>query len=65
MTSESILQTRSLTIRFGGLCAVDHVNFQIGRGEIVGLIGPNGSGTSTFFNLLTGIYPPTEGEFFF
>ena len=65
MTSEAILQTLSLTIRFGGLCAVDHVNFQVGRGEIVGLIGPNGSGTSTFFNLLTGIYPPTEGEFFF
>jgi len=65
LTSESFLQTRSLTIRFGGLCAVDHVNFQVGQGEIVGLIGPNGSGKSTFFNLLTGIYPPTEGEFFF
>lgn len=65
MVSESILQTRSLTIRFGGLCAVDHVDFHVGKGEIVGLIGPNGSGKSTFFNLLTGIYAPTEGEIFF
>ncbi len=65
MASESILQTRSLTIRFGGLCAVDHVDFHVLEGEIVGLIGPNGSGKSTFFNLLTGIYPPTEGEILF
>jgi len=63
--SDPILETKSLTIRFGGLCAVDHVDFHIGRGEMVGLIGPNGSGKSTFFNLLTGIYPPTEGEILF
>jgi branched-chain amino acid transport system ATP-binding protein len=65
LAAESILQTRSLTIRFGGLCAVDHVDFHVGKGEIVGLIGPNGSGKSTFFNLLTGIYAPTEGEILF
>jgi len=65
LAAESILQTRSLTIRFGGLCAVDQVDFQVGRGEIVGLIGPNGSGKSTFFNLLTGIYLPTGGEILF
>lgn len=61
MSAEAILQTQSLTIRFGGLTAVDHVDFHVGRGEIVGLIGPNGSGKSTFFNLLTGIYLPTAG----
>jgi branched-chain amino acid transport system ATP-binding protein len=63
--SESILKTQSLTIRFGGLCAVDHVDFYVGKGEFVGLIGPNGSGKSTFFNLLTGIYLPSEGEILF
>ncbi len=65
MAEDGILKTQSLTIRFGGLTAVDHVDFHVGRGEIVGLIGPNGSGKSTFFNLLTGIYLPTEGHIFF
>lgn len=65
MPENGILQTQSLTIRFGGLTAVDHVDFHVGRGEIIGLIGPNGSGKSTFFNLLTGIYLPTEGQIFF
>ena len=57
-----LLETEKLTIRFGGLAAVNEVDFSIDRGEIVGLIGPNGSGKTTFFNLLTGIYKPTEGE---
>jgi ABC-type branched-subunit amino acid transport system ATPase component len=58
----TLLQTEKLTIRFGGLAAVNEVDFTIDGGETVGLIGPNGSGKTTFFNLLTGIYRPTGGE---
>lgn len=65
LEQEPILKTEGLTINFGGLCAVDHVDFEVGRGEIVGLIGPNGSGKSTFFNLVTGIYRPTLGTILF
>ncbi len=57
-----LLETEELTIHFGGLAAVNKVDFQLDRGEIVGLIGPNGSGKTTFFNLLTGIYRPTFGR---
>ena len=60
-----ILSTENLTINFGGLLAVNKVNFQVAEREIVGLIGPNGSGKSTFFNLVTGIYKPTRGEVLF
>jgi len=56
-----LLETEKLTIRFGGLAAVNEVDFTIDRGEAIGLIGPNGSGKTTFFNLLTGIYKPTGG----
>lgn len=67
MTTENgnILETRDLTIRFGGLVAVDHVNMNIKRNSVMGLIGPNGSGKTTIFNLLTGLYTPTEGDFLF
>ncbi len=57
-----LLETEKLTIRFGGLAAVNEVDFTLDFGETVGLIGPNGSGKTTFFNLLTGIYKPTEGK---
>ncbi|MBM4339476.1 MAG: ABC transporter ATP-binding protein [Deltaproteobacteria bacterium] len=57
-----LLETKKLTIRFGGLAAVNEMDFIIDHGETIGLIGPNGSGKTTFFNLLTGIYKPTEGE---
>jgi ABC-type branched-subunit amino acid transport system ATPase component len=57
-----LLETRKLTVRFGGLAAVHEVDFTIEPGETVGLIGPNGSGKTTFFNLLTGIYKPTDGD---
>jgi len=57
-----LLETKKLTIRFGGLAAVNEMDFSIEPGETVGLIGPNGSGKTTFFNLLTGIYQPTEGD---
>lgn len=57
-----ILDARSVTMRFGGLVAVDDVSMDVREGEIVGLIGPNGAGKTTFFNCLTGMYKPTEGE---
>ncbi len=58
----TLLKTEKLTIQFGGLAAVNEVDFAIDEGEVVGLIGPNGSGKTTFFNLLTGIYRPTDGQ---
>jgi len=60
-----LLQTKQITIRFGGLVAVDHVDVGVCPGEVLGLIGPNGSGKTTFFNLITGIYRPLEGEIFY
>lgn len=59
------LETRTLTRRFGGLTAVDSVDFSLEPGEIVGIIGPNGAGKTTLINLLAGIYPPSEGAIFF
>ena len=56
-----ILKTEQLTITFGGLTAVDHVDFEIEPGTVRGLIGPNGSGKSTLINLLTGFYRPDSG----
>ncbi len=55
----------NVTIRFGGLLAVDSVNLTVREGEITSLIGPNGAGKSTIFNLVTGIYPPTAGTIHF
>ena len=62
MVSEPILEVTDLTMDFGGLRALDHLDLEIQQGEIVALIGPNGAGKTTFFNCLTGMYPPTEGE---
>lgn len=56
-----LLSCEQLTIRFGGLAAVDNIDFQLNAGEIRGLIGPNGSGKTTLFNLISGIYKPTAG----
>ena len=61
----SILVAENVTMRFGGLVAVNSVDFQVHRGEIMGLIGPNGAGKTTFFNCLTGLYVPTEGQVVF
>ena len=57
-----ILELANVTKDFGGLRAVDHLSFNLEEGEILGLIGPNGSGKTTIFNLITGIYPATSGE---
>src|SRR5882757_11515850 len=58
----ALLDARDVTIRFGGLTAVSHFNLGIQPHELVGLIGPNGAGKTTVFNMLTGVYKPTEGE---
>lgn len=57
-----LLRTRNLSKHFGGLRAVDGIDFDLEEGEVRGLIGPNGSGKSTFFNLISGIYRPDEGS---
>jgi branched-chain amino acid transport system ATP-binding protein len=56
-----IIQTKNVTKRFGELVAVDHVNYSLRENEVAGIIGSNGAGKTTFFNLLTGYYPPDEG----
>jgi branched-chain amino acid transport system ATP-binding protein len=61
----SLLCTEDLTVRFGGLAALDHVNFDVQRNEIRAIIGPNGAGKSTFFNCLTGVLRPTSGRILF
>src|SRR5438552_17433102 len=60
-----VLRTEGLTVRFGGLTALNNVNFEIRRGEIRAIIGPNGAGKSTFFNCLTGVLRPTSGRILF
>jgi ABC-type branched-subunit amino acid transport system ATPase component len=57
-----LLRVTDLSINFGGVLAVNKVGFTLNVGETLGIIGPNGSGKTTLFNLLSGIYPPTEGE---
>ena len=57
----ALLEAKNLSISFGGLRAVDEFNISIEKGQLYGLIGPNGAGKTTVFNLLTGVYKPTEG----
>ena len=59
---KSILNVENITMRFGGLKALDNLDLRVNEGEIVALIGPNGAGKTTFFNCVTGIYPPTTGD---
>ena len=61
-TATPILEVTGLTMDFGGIRALDHLDLRIRQGEIVALIGPNGAGKTTFFNCLTGIYKPTSGN---
>ncbi|HBC27596.1 MAG TPA: ABC transporter ATP-binding protein, partial [Ruminococcaceae bacterium] len=56
-----LLEAKHLGIAFGGLRALEDVNFKLEENQIMGLIGPNGAGKTTVFNLLTGVYTPTEG----
>jgi branched-chain amino acid transport system ATP-binding protein len=64
MNGHPLLEARELTVRFGGLVAVDAVSAAFAPGELVGLIGPNGAGKTTFFNALSGVLMPTQGELF-
>ncbi|RKD30789.1 ABC transporter ATP-binding protein [Lacrimispora algidixylanolytica] len=59
-----VLMVQNLGIQFGGLKAVDSFDLEIGESELIGLIGPNGAGKTTVFNLITGVYKPTEGSFY-
>lgn len=62
--SDIILKTEDLGISFGGLHAVQHLNLEIRKKQLYGLVGPNGAGKTTVFNMLTGVYAPTTGKFF-
>ena len=59
---DAVLEVDNVTLRFGGVVALDGVSFSLRRGEIFGLIGPNGAGKTTCFNAMTGVYRPTSGE---
>ena len=61
-SDDPILTVEHLTMRFGGLIAINDLSFNVGRGEITALIGPNGAGKTTVFNCVTGFYKPTEGR---
>lgn len=63
--NDALLELDKCTIRFGGLTAVREFSLKIGPGELVGLIGPNGAGKTTVFNMITGVYKPTEGNITF
>jgi len=63
--ANAFLRTEDLTVRFGGLTALNQVNFAVGRDEIRAIIGPNGAGKSTFFNCLTGVLRPSSGHILF
>ncbi len=64
MTTAALLETRDLTVAFGGVIAVNRVNVSIAKGEIVGLIGTNGAGKTTFLNMVTGYLQPSSGSIF-
>lgn len=63
--SKNVLKVENVTMQFGGVVAVDNVNLEVNEGEIVSLIGPNGAGKTTAFNVITGVYAPTNGRVYF
>ncbi|MBR5559765.1 MAG: ABC transporter ATP-binding protein [Oscillospiraceae bacterium] len=63
--SKNVLKIENATMQFGGVVAVDNLNLEINQGEIVALIGPNGAGKTTAFNVVTGVYQPTNGAVYF
>ena len=60
--AENVLHIENVTMQFGGVVAVNNLNLDVNKGEIVALIGPNGAGKTTAFNMITGVYAPTEGS---
>ena len=60
--TDTILNVEHLSMKFGGLVAIGDLSFQVRRGEITALIGPNGAGKTTVFNMITGVYKPTDGH---
>ena len=64
MSKENVLKVCDLTMQFGGVVAVNNLNMKVNKGEIIGLIGPNGAGKTTVFNMVTGVYAPTNGAIY-
>jgi branched-chain amino acid transport system ATP-binding protein len=64
-TTQTVLDLKAVTMRFGGVVAVNGLDLTVNQGEIFALIGPNGAGKTTVFNMITGVYRPTEGEIVF
>ena len=60
--SKNVLSVENVTMQFGGVVAVDNLSLEVNEGEIVALIGPNGAGKTTAFNVITGVYAPTNGR---
>ena len=58
----ALMEVKNLTMRFGGITAIDDLSFEIEKGSVTALIGPNGAGKTSAFNCLTGFYKPTEGS---
>ena len=63
--SENVLKVENITMQFGGVVAVNNLTMEVNKGEIVALIGPNGAGKTTAFNVITGVYAPTNGRVYF